>query len=77
MSTPGVGRSQDEYLLIVRGELDRRLDHLFEPMRVERTPGRTVFIGSVIDQAHLHGVLEQIAGLGLDLLSVEQVTSAS
>jgi len=35
--------------------------------------GNTVMVGPVIDQAELHGVLERIRDLGLQLLSVRQV----
>ena len=62
------------YQLIVRGELDQRFAYLFEPMRCERTAGTTVISGTVIDQAHLHGLLERIQELGLELLSVERTS---
>ena len=61
------------YRLIVRGELDQRFEYLFEPMALERTAGTTVISGKVVDQAQLHGLIERIAELGLELLSVEQV----
>jgi hypothetical protein len=66
-----------EYRLIVRGELDQRFAHLFEPMRLERADGTTVISGPVIDQAQLHGIIERIGEMGLDLLSVEQVDERS
>ncbi|KPL77276.1 hypothetical protein ADN00_09065 [Ornatilinea apprima] len=37
--------------------------------------GNTIMVGPVIDQAELHGVLERIRDLGLQLLSVRQVTN--
>lgn len=32
---------------------------------------KTAIVGTITDQAHLHGLLEIIAGLGLTLVSVE------
>ena len=38
--------------------------------RLERDAGRTVLTGPVIDQAQMHGVIERIQELGLELVSV-------
>ena len=65
------------YRLAVRGELDERFACLFDGMEMKRTSGETVLTGQVIDQAQLHGFIERIRELGLDLLSVEQLTKAS
>jgi len=40
-------------------------------MRVESENGQTVITGAVTDQSHLHGLLERIDSLGLELISVE------
>jgi hypothetical protein len=78
MAMPGVGHTRGgKYRLVVRGEFDTRFEYLFEPMRLERTDGRTVLSGDLIDQAQLHGVIGRIEELGLELLSVEQVSEQS
>jgi hypothetical protein len=61
------------YRLVVRGELDPRFAYLFHGMAMERHEGTTVVEGQVRDQAELHGFIERIEELGLELLSVEQV----
>jgi hypothetical protein len=65
------------YRLAVRGELDERFAYLFSGMQMERAGGETVLTGQVIDQAQLHGFIERIEELGLELVSVEQLTEAS
>jgi hypothetical protein len=65
------------YRLVVRGELDDRFAYLFNGMKMERTRGTTVLTGPVIDQAQLHGFIERIEELRLELLSVEQLKEAS
>ena len=62
-----------EYRIVVRGELDDRFAFLFNGMRMERIEGTTVLRGPVLDQAQLHGFIERIEELGLELLSLEQV----
>ena len=64
------------YELVVRGELDERYGYLFDGMEMERTHGTTAFTGSVPDQAKLHGLIERIEELGLELLSVQQVATS-
>lgn len=60
------------YRLVVRGELDGRFAYLFNGLKMERVEGTTELTGDVIDQAQLHGYIERIEELGLELVSVEQ-----
>jgi len=64
------------YQLVIRGELDERYGYLFEGMQIERSEGKTTFSGTVRDQAQLHGLIERVEELGLDLLSVQQVDTS-
>ena len=65
------------YRLVVRGELDERFAYLFNGMTMERTEGRTVLTGEVVDQAQLHGFIGRIEELRLELISVEQLRDVS
>ena len=65
-----------KYTIVVRGELDDRFSHLFDGMRMERVDGTTFLTGCVIDQAQLHGFIERLEELGLELLSVKQLEPA-
>jgi hypothetical protein len=58
------------YEFVVRGEIGDRFGVLFEGMHLARTPGHTVLTGAVLDQAHLHGLIERIQELGIELVSV-------
>jgi hypothetical protein len=58
------------YEFVLRGEIGDRFGLLFEGMHLERTPGHTVLTGVVLDQAHLHGLIERIQELGIELVSV-------
>ena len=62
--TPG-----KRYRLVLRGELGEPFSFLFEGMQMDRLAGTTVLTGTVIDQAHLHGLLERIQELGIELVS--------
>jgi hypothetical protein len=62
------------YRIVVRGELDERFACLFNGMQMERIEGTTVLSGQVLDQAQLHGFIERIEELGLELFSIEQVS---
>ena len=61
------------YRIVVRGEIDDRFAFLFNGMRMKRVEGTTVLTGAVVDQAQLHGYIERLAELGLDLLGLEQL----
>jgi hypothetical protein len=58
------------YELVLRGEIGDRFALLFEGMALERVAGRTVLRGEVRDQAHLHGLIERIGELGIELVSI-------
>jgi hypothetical protein len=64
------------YQLVIGGELDERYGYLFEGMEIEHSEGKTIFSGTVRDQAQLHGLIERVEELGLDLLSVQQVDTS-
>jgi hypothetical protein len=64
------------YRLVVRGELDARYACLFEGMEMAPVAGTTVVTGIVRDQAQLHGYIERIEELGLELVEVRQVNDA-
>jgi hypothetical protein len=62
------------YRIVIRGELDERFAYLFNGLQLDRSNGTTVLMGSVVDQAQLHGFIERIEELGLELVTVEQMT---
>jgi hypothetical protein len=59
------------YRIVVRSELNGRYAVAFEGMEMEVKSGRTILTGEIVDQPHLHGILNRINGLGLRLLSVQ------
>lgn len=59
-----------QYELVIRGEVGDRFGVLFEGMRLERDRGFTTITGAVRDQAQLHGLIERVQELGLELVSV-------
>jgi hypothetical protein len=61
------------YELVLRGELGDRFGPLFDGMHMERRAGSTVLTGEVRDQSQLHGLIERIAELGLELVSVNPI----
>jgi hypothetical protein len=61
------------YEFRIRGRLGERLLSSFEGFDAQIQPVETILSGSVADQAALHGVLEQIESLGLELVEVRQV----
>jgi hypothetical protein len=58
------------YQIVVRGELSQRYSTAFEGMALEAEDGQTTITGPVVDQAQLHGLLDRVRDLGLELVSV-------
>jgi hypothetical protein len=65
------------YQIVVRGELSQRFSMAFEGMSLDAGDGQTVLTGSVVDQAHLHGLLDRVRDLGLELVSVNATSTPS
>ena len=61
------------YQLVVRGELDTRFELVFTGMELSQVEGTTVMTGKVRDDAALYGLVERIAELGLELVSIQQL----
>jgi hypothetical protein len=59
------------YRIVVRDELSERYAAAFEGMEMETKNGQTILTGEIIDQPHLHGILDSTNRLGLELLSVQ------
>ena len=62
--------SPPRYCIVIEGELGPRYASAFDGMTIRAHDGETEIIGPIIDQSHLQGLLERIAGLGLTLHSV-------
>jgi hypothetical protein len=58
------------YQIVVRGELSNRYLPAFEGTNLAAGDGRTAITGPVVDQAQLHGLLNRVGDLGLELISV-------
>jgi hypothetical protein len=66
----------NQYEFRIRGRLGERLLSSFGGFDAEVVPPETILRGSVEDQAALHGVLQQIEALGLELVEVRQVDAS-
>jgi hypothetical protein len=64
------------YKIVVRGELSEHFAPGFEGMDLKVESGRTVLVGEVVDQSHLHGLIYRIRDFGLELLSVEVLSES-
>lgn len=63
-------RPPQRYELVLRGEFSDRFGSVFEGMEVARDSGQTILTGPVVDQSHLHALIEQVGELGIELVSV-------
>ncbi len=66
-----MGTKTETYRIVVGGELSRRYATAFEGMEMEVAGGQTILTGEVVDQPQLHGILDRVNSLGLQLVSVE------
>ena len=58
------------YHIVVRGELSQRYSNAFDGMTLVARDGMTTISGPVVDQSQLHGLLDRVGELGLELVSV-------
>ena len=67
--------SDASYQIRVRGRISPALLESFEGMESEIEPVETVLHGPVRDQAELHGLIDRIQALGLELIEVRRLPS--
>jgi hypothetical protein len=58
------------YEFRVDGVLPDEARAMFEGMHIVELPPQTLMDGEVIDESHLHGILAQLAVLGVTVVSV-------
>ena len=76
MNTPPADRTPHSgwYLIRIKGRLPSRWATHFNGMTLNTADdGTTLIQGPVVDQAALHGLLQQVRDTGLPLVSVDQV----
>ena len=69
----GDGVKASDYCIVVEGELGPRYAAAFEPMLLNAHDGTTEITGRIQDDAELRGLLDELAELGLSLVSVTPV----
>jgi hypothetical protein len=62
-----------EYEIRLKGRLSDSLCTALEDFTASVAPAETVMRGELRDQSELHGVLERIQSLGLELIEVRQL----
>lgn len=63
------------YQICVKGHIDERWLRWFESLTVSQQPSGETLISGEMDQATLHGALNRIRDLGLELISVQRFVS--
>jgi hypothetical protein len=61
------------YEIRIRGRVSRAVLETFEGLKSDVEPVETVLHGPVRDQAELHGLLDKIQALGLELIEVRRL----
>jgi hypothetical protein len=61
------------YEIRIKGRLSDSLCGAFEDFSAAVKPAETVMRGELRDQSELHGVLDQIQSLGLELIEVRKI----
>lgn len=64
------------YDIEVAGELGQRYAAALKPMKLQVGDGTTTIVADIADQAQLLGLIDHIAALGLDLISINPVAGA-
>jgi len=67
---------ESSYEIRIRGRVSAALLDSFEGMASDLEPVETVLHGPVRDQSELHGLLDRIQALGLELIEVRRLPSS-
>jgi hypothetical protein len=72
-STGGAEGTSTVYEILVRGALSEAVASGLGARRFEPRRGKTLIVIEVIDQSHLHGILENLRDLAIDIERVNPV----
>jgi hypothetical protein len=61
------------YRIVVRGNLSEHLASAFGHLELDSHAGETSITGTFADQAQLHGLIDRLRDLGIQLVSVNPV----
>ena len=61
------------YRVVIRGRLGEHLASGFPQLELDSRTGQSSLTGSFADQAQLHGLLDRLRDLGIQLVSVNPV----
>jgi hypothetical protein len=67
-------RATADYEIHIKGTLSQEVLSSFEGMTATVQPAETILRGPALDQAALHGLLDRIQMLGLELVEVRRGT---
>jgi hypothetical protein len=70
---PATGSLTAQYEIHIKGRVGEELAAAFEPLASAVHPVETVLHGEIADQAALHGVLDRVQALGLELIEVRRL----
>jgi hypothetical protein len=57
-------------IILIQDHLDEKWKSCFDDIEISYAGNNTILTGEIKDEAHLHGVLNQIRDLNLKLISV-------
>jgi len=59
--------------ITVQGHLDKKWKNSFEGLKISYEGDNTILTGNLIDEAHMHGVLNIIRDLNIKLISITSI----
>jgi len=62
------------YEIRINGRVGEEVTSAFEGLDAEVLPVETVLRGEIVDRAALHGILDRVQALGLELVEVRRVS---
>lgn len=62
------------YRIAVSGHLGHQFTDGFAGMSLYRQGSQSILYGDIVDQSHLHGLLDQLRRLGIEVVSFATIT---
>ena len=70
MQVPPGNDPTTKYEIVVRGTVDANFAHEIGARCCEPSEGKTIIVVDVLDQSHLHGILNHLGDLNVEIESV-------